>query len=573
VPGRRELFAWDRATGTHRQVTDRRNGTRSGSIDPAGEWIWWFSDTDGDEWGGWLREPFAGRGNGTAPEPALPGVPAGYRGGLAIGRTRAIAGVTTGSGSTVYAGRPGTPDARVIYQHEQFAEAIGLSRDDRLACIGHSERGDIMHPAIRVVSAADGGTVGELDDGPEFGLHPIGFNPAGGTAVLALHERSGRAEPLIWDPVTGDQREVCPDLPGDLLAGWYPDGAALLITQLHAGRSALFRYELDGGALARLDTPQGTVLESTARPDGTVEFTWSSAAHPPVVRSSSGAVVLQPPGEPAPESVPVDDAWVDGPAGRIHLLIARPTSGSRPYPTIFYLHGGPHMQDTDEFNSGRAAYVDAGYCVVQVNYRGSVGYGTAWREGLVGRPGLTELDDVAAVQDWAIHSGLSDPDRCVISGASWGGYLALLGLGTQPERWALALASVPVADYVAAYEDEMDELKSMDRSLFGGAPDDVPGVYQLSSPLTYIERVRAPILVLAGQNDARCPIRQIDNYLARLAELGKPHEVYRFDAGHGSVVMDEQVRQMSRQLDFLAAHLPVDAAFAAPSPGPSIVAN
>ena len=80
------------------------------------------------------------------------------------------------------------------------------------------------------------------------------------------------------------------------------------------------------------------------------------------------------------------------------------------------------------------------------------------------------------------------------------------------------MAGVPVADYLAAYEDEMEGLKAFDRALFGGSPEEVPDRYVDSSPITYVDAVRAPVLVLAGENDPRCPIRQIDNYLARLTE-------------------------------------------------------
>jgi dipeptidyl aminopeptidase/acylaminoacyl peptidase len=131
----------------------------------------------------------------------------------------------------------------------------------------------------------------------------------------------------------------------------------------------------------------------------------------------------------------------------------------------------------------------------------------------------------------------------------------LLGLGLQSERWALGLAAVPVADFVAAFEDEMEPLKAYDRALFGVSPDEDLERYVKRSPLTYIENVRVPVMVLAGENDPRCPIRQIDNYLARLAELGKPHEVLRFDAGHGSLRTEERIRQMAAQIDFVARHL------------------
>ena len=73
--------------------------------------------------------------------------------------------------------------------------------------------------------------------------------------------------------------------------------------------------------------------------------------------------------------------------------------------------------------------------------------------------------------------------------------------------------------------------------------------------MTYIENVRAPVLILAGDNDSRCPIRQILNYCDRLTELGREFELYRFEAGHGSMVMDEQIRQMRLRLDFALARI------------------
>jgi dipeptidyl aminopeptidase/acylaminoacyl peptidase len=248
--------------------------------------------------------------------------------------------------------------------------------------------------------------------------------------------------------------------------------------------------------------------------------------------------------------VPLQDAFVDGPGGSVHALVATPT-GDGPFPTVFLLHGGPTWHDSDGFASDRAAYVDLGIAVVHVNYRGSTGYGAAWRDALTGRPGLTELEDVAAVHDWAVSTGLSDPSRCALAGGSWGGYLTLLGLSTQPERWAAGVAAVPVADYVQAYEDEMEPLRAFDRSLFGGSPQEVPEVYERSSPLTHLDALAAPVLVLAGANDPRCPIRQIETWLAAAEQRGKVVEVYRYDAGHGSLVVDERVRQMRAELEFV----------------------
>lgn len=127
-----------------------------------------------------------------------------------------------------------------------------------------------------------------------------------------------------------------------------------------------------------------------------------------------------------------------------------------------------------------------------MNYRGSTGYGRDWTDALKHRVGLIELEDIAAVREWAVTSGLADPDRLILTGGSWGGYLTLLGLGTQPEAWAMGIAAVPVADYVAAYDDEMEALKAMDRTLLGGTPEEVPDRFKASSPSPTSTRSRPP---------------------------------------------------------------------------------
>ncbi|MFJ4098800.1 prolyl oligopeptidase family serine peptidase [Amycolatopsis japonica] len=546
-----EVYSWDRSTGEHRRVTDRPNGTMHATPSPDGRWIWWFNDTDGDEFGSWVREPFA---PGTAAERAVPDVHDGYPAGLEIG-TRVIAvGVSTDDGSELFAHIDG--ETTSFYKHEDDAGIASLSRDESLLAISHSEHGDSRHPALRVLSTDGFTTVADKWDGEGKGLGALEYSPVeGDQRLLVLHERHGREELLIWDTAADTEQEIELDLPGEVVAGWYPDARALLVVHFHQGRSSLHRYDLATGELSSLDTPPGRIGGAGVRPDGTVEYSWSSAAQPTAVRARTAggedSVLLEPPGERAPESAPVTDAFVDGIGGQIHALVSRPADAPEgPLPTVFSLHGGPHSADEDRFSAYRAVWLDAGFAVVEVNYRGSTGYGSAWRDAIEGRPGLTELEDVAAVHDWAVQSGLADPEKCVVNGASWGGYLSLLALGTQPARWAAGIAGVPVADYVAAYEDEMEQLRSFDRALFGGSPETVPAVYRECSPITYVEAVTAPVLVLAGDNDPRCPIRQVENYLDRLAKREIPFEFYRFDAGHGSLVIAETIKQTAIEVFF-----------------------
>jgi dipeptidyl aminopeptidase/acylaminoacyl peptidase len=556
--GTTEVYTWDRATDTHRQVTDRRSGTHSATLPPDGETIWWFDDTDGDEFGHWVAEPFAGLAAGATAQRAVPGVEDGYPAGLEIGRTVVAAGTSTDDGTKIWLRRADGP-VEVVYAHAEDAGVGALSEDETLLAISHSEHGDSRHPAVRVLRVSDGGTAAEKSDGEGRGLTPLVFAPVPGDGrLLLLHERRGREELLMWDVLRDTETELPLDLPGELVADFHPDGRALLVWHTHAARTRLHRYDLESGELTELPVAAGCVGSAEVRPDGTVEYTCSSAARPSAVRAlhpeGTDRVLLTPPGDRAPDSVPVEDLWVDGPGGRVHALVARPAdagAGAVSPPAVFSLHGGPHAADEDRFSATRAAWVEAGFVVVEVNYRGSTGYGSRWRDAIEGRPGLTELEDVAAVFDHCAAAGLVDPGRCVVEGWSWGGYLALLAVGTQPQRWAAGLAGVPVADYLTAYADEMEQLRAFDRALFGGAPEELPEAYRTASPLTYVDRVRVPVLVLAGENDPRCPIRQVHNYLDALAARGDvSYEVSRFDAGHGSLVVEEALTHVATEIAF-----------------------
>ncbi|MFH9733841.1 alpha/beta fold hydrolase [Streptomyces sp. NPDC017260] len=558
--GTAQFFLWDLATGAFRQLTDAPHGVETGLVDPRGRGLWWYRDDEGTECGHWVRSPL--RGGPTVP--ALPGMPGGSAEGLALGRSGiAVAGVGEPDGGYgLYAMRPGASAVDTLRRSRNPLYVGGISDDETLVLYVHAERGDPQRPALRVITL-DGATVADLADWPASGIEvqPFGspFRP-GGHEVLATHERHGLRAPLLWDPHTGEVTEIDTGLPGEVRARFYPDGDALLLHHRHRGRSELLRHTLADGRTTALPTPPGTVHDVVPRPDGGHWYTFSSAATAPVLYDERGTEPLSVPRTFRPAS-PVREVLTDGDGGLVPAYVSFPTGQGerRPdgtaHPAVFLLHGGPHAADGDAYLPAAAAWNDAGFTVVRVNYRGSGDNGRAWRLAHRAAVGHTELADVAAVRARLVADALVDPGRCVLTGGSWGGYLVLLGLGTQPALWSCGVAENPIGDYVAAYEEEFEGLRWVDRAMLGGSPAEVPDTYAAASPLTYVDAVRAPVLVLAGHHDPRCPPRQVENYVSALRRRGADLEV-RFRAmGHNTAHTGLGAESITTQITFVRSRV------------------
>jgi dipeptidyl aminopeptidase/acylaminoacyl peptidase len=216
-------------------------------------------------------------------------------------------------------------------------------------------------------------------------------------------------------------------------------------------------------------------------------------------------------------------------------------AGPGPFPTILETHGGPTDVETETFSAGSQAWLDAGFAFLTINYRGSTTFGRAFERKIWGDLGHWEVDDMAAARDWLIEQGIARPDAILLTGWSYGGYLTLLGLGKRPELWAGGMAGIAIADWAVQYEDSADTLRGYQRALFEGTPEEKPEQYAASSPITYAERVSAPVLIIQGRNDTRTPARPIEMYEQRMKAIGKDIDVRWFDSGHlGSFAQVEQ---------------------------------
>jgi pimeloyl-ACP methyl ester carboxylesterase len=557
-----QVHAWDDASGSRRQVTSHPVGVIEGAPTLDGTGVVFWQDETGDESGQWHVEPFEG---GDA-EPFLDGVPHGWNEGLAQSAGVVAAGVSDRDGFAVYVSLDGGPAKELIRSTESIRIAGaetggfnrgGLSRDGSLLCLEHSEHGDLIHPALRVVDVRTGATIGEQTD-EGLALSAWCWSPVAGDQRLAIvHERAGEERPAIWNLSNGDRTDLALDLPGLVVPyDWWPDASALLLVNYFEGRDTVYRFDLATSELTKLDFPGGYLSGARVRPDGSVWARMSNSVEQSRVLAEGGAEVLRAEGARAPEGKAfVNWHFPNGLGQTVHGFHVSPP-GDGPFPVIMLVHGGPTWYDADRFYPEAQAYVDAGFAVGLVNYRGSVGYGREWRDTLIGNVGGPELEDVNAGLADLVARGIADPERAVIAGWSWGGYTTLMELGKHPELWLCGMAGVPVGDYELSYEDMSPLLQAYDRALLGGAPKDVPELMRDRNPINFADRVTAPVMFVIGENDSRCPYRQAMAYVEKLAARKHPHEVYVFATGHSSFDVDETVRQQRAILRFLAEHVP-----------------
>jgi len=556
--GSYQAFAWQPASEPRRR-TDEKVGVSSATVSADGERVIWFSDPTGDESGRWLSVPFEG---GEAEE-LFPGAPNGWPDGLAVGLERSVGVIADREGFAVYVAEHGQPATEIHRSPEQVGfsdsdfhregfDTVGLSADESLICLEVSQDGDAIHRKLLAMDPRDGSIVAELADGPGFALSAYAWSPVpGDQRMLAGHEREDRTRPTLWNPTTGERVDVAVDLPGEAIpVDWWPDAGSILLVHLFRGRDQLYRYDLATGTLTEVRHPVGEIHGAKVRPDGRVWMRVSSGGQASRLLDETGEEILQAPPVGVRLGHPFREWLFEGAEGLVHGWITTP-DGDGPFPLYLKVHGGPNWLYLDTWWPDVQGLVDEGFAVAMVNYRGSIGYGRAWRDRIVGDIGFPEVQDVISGLDDLVERGVADPERVVVGGWSWGGYITLLALGTHPERFAAGVAGVPVGDYMDSYDDSAPSLQAYDRSLTGGVVHDIPEFIAERSPITYVDKVKAPVFVLVGEHDSRCVPGQVYRYVRALKKAGGDVEVYSYAEGHSSYVVDEEVREWGAVLEFL----------------------
>ena len=217
----------------------------------------------------------------------------------------------------------------------------------------------------------------------------------------------------------------------------------------------------------------------------------------------------------------------------IPAWLYRPRAGQEPTPVVVIVHGGPEWQARPWFDFLAQYLVNRGYAVLAPNVRGSTGYGNAYSHLDDVEKRLDSVADLAHAAHWLRTQPEFDGGRIAVLGGSYGGYMVLAALAFHPELWAAGVDIVGIANFVTFLENTSEYRRQHRESEYGRLVED-RALLERVSPINYVERMTAPLLVIHGANDPRVPLSEAEQLVARLAALGRPAELLVFDdEGHG----------------------------------------
>lgn len=437
-----------------------------------------------------------------------------------------------------------TGEERTVWDGGGYVAATVVSHDGSSVAVTALS----LRPASTLVFLAGPLAVGDgrVTDPDEHALHgPVAWDPDDRALVMSSnHEREFAAVVAVsldgsrWTPLVTDDEH-------DLTVWPAPDGSALAVGTLVDGALELAVHEPDG-------TLRCPVVQEHA---GVADVVWAADASRFVLTASTSTV---------PSSLHAVDAAtgrltavVDGGAALPDEVADRlvepsvhrvPTQDGEQVPCFVYtprvavpevagasvlvVHGGPESLATRLFSPVVQALVGSGFSVLVPNVRGSTGYGKRWYSLDDVDLRLDSVADLAALHAWLPDLGL-DPDRSALWGGSYGGYLVLAGTTMQPDLWAAGVDIVGISSLVTFLENTSAYRRAYREREYGSLERDRDLLVR-ASPLTHLDRLRAPLFVIHGANDPRVPLAEAEQIAAALAARGIPHvlKVYP-DEGHG----------------------------------------
>jgi protease II len=537
-----ELYTYDLTSNSLRRATDRPSGTIYGTISPDGRDLYYMDDRQGNETGHIVRIPFDRSRKKT--QDMTPSLPEYALVGPSVNSDSSCLGLTVPGPEgfdtfvvDISGGLVGKP--RMINRSRKMSSGPTFSQDGRVSVVASAERFGGQDFTLISIDTETGRRLSELAD-ESSRIEPAEFSPKeGDQRILAMSNKSGLMRPLLWDAVKGTRTDLgVGALEGDVIAvDWSPRANSVLLCQTSRGTTRLWLYDVRTSALTKVMHPEGLVGSACFRTEDAILLAWQDSTNPNQlleldIRDSSA----RPRAMLAPKNVPRSRqfrsvCFRSSDSQEIQAWLATP-EGAGPFPAILDTHGGPTHAQFDVFSPRSQVWLDHGFAYISVNYRGSTTFGKEFEKKINGDLGHWEVEDMVAARRWLIENRIAWADEIFLTGWSYGGYLTLQAMGVHPELWAGGMGGVVVADWVTQFEDEPEAMRGYDVALLGGTPQEKEEAYVRASPITYVGRLAAPLLIIQGRNDVRDPPRQVDLYEAKARSLRKDVKVVWFETGH-----------------------------------------
>ncbi|WP_083537648.1 S9 family peptidase [Pseudoxanthomonas mexicana] len=402
--------------------------------------------------------------------------------------------------------------------------------------------------------------------------HPLGFNRDQSIAYLQVEKSSGSDVIVAWNVATGERKELLRNAnvdPDDII--FSQDGDMVPVGAVYRDGKPVTKFFSDEVPEARLYRsleaafPGQTISVTSRTKDGKLALVQVSSDRNPGdfylfnVDAKKLDYLLSRRDWLEPDEMatmtPVQLKARDG--TDLHGFLTMPKGASGKHmPMVVVPHGGPFgIRDEWEFDPQTQMLASAGYAVLQINFRGSGGYGRAFRQAGARQWGQAMQDDVTDATRWAIQQGVADAARICIYGASYGAYAALMGVAKEPGLYKCA------AGYVGVYDLPMMHTRGDIQRRGSGetylnewiGPRSTLGAV---SPVNMADRIKVPVFLAAGGEDERAPVQHTELMERRLKAAGVPVEtLYKKTEGHGFYKPENQQEYYTRLLAFFNRHL------------------
>jgi dipeptidyl aminopeptidase/acylaminoacyl peptidase len=347
--------------------------------------------------------------------------------------------------------------------------------------------------------------------------------------------------------------------------GWAADSESLYFLRNEQGFFSLWRYHVATATESRVEgLAKYTHLEQIAvSPVGEqLAFVGSASGIPTRIISVTLGEGVRVHRRSSSESIPADQAaeaqaitWPGHDGEDVHGLYYAPThpqyEGIGAPPLIVHVHGGPTSQVQAGYNPAAQFFATRGFAYLEVNHRGSTGYGKAYMNKLRNSWGIYDVEDSATGAQYLADQGLADATRFVIGGGSAGGYTVLQSFVRKPGLYRAGICLYGVSNlFLLAMETHKFEERYTD-SLVGPLPD-AAAQYREFSPMLHADKIVDPLIVFQGGKDVVVPKNQSDGIVASLKARGIPHEYHVYpEEGHGFRMPENIEDYYERTLQFL----------------------